>query len=229
MAPLATHVHLKCSGQDVLSHEYDWAVYPLNYWFGEIFEMWLQIRKLTIEVTDDNDARNFYQLTQEFTREGFRGFQVPEGNWWTLWHSIPFYIQLRELNIGPISLNPLVLLENMRYLQGELRKTQDCVLRNRIVTMDLELNLEGFGYGKENKDYLEANVCTDLACARTQLELWGVEMWARDCVPSVKDKPFLTCYKEHFSYTFEFRENEDLCLQDLGFGLNRVQLKGLIV
>lgn len=204
--------------------------------------MWTELRKLTIAVTTDGDWRKFYELSQEFSLrlqgfrdeatfrrlEVFRGFQVPEAKSETLWDSIPHYRHLRELNIGPISVNPRVLLEHMRYLQQYLCRDLHYQVCNRIVTYDIELNLVGFGFERENKDYLEANVCTDLACAQTQRNLWEIEMWA--CAySSIPPQAIQTCYKEHFRYTFEYddlRRWDDL---PEGFGQIRVQLKGLIV
>lgn len=262
--PDATHIHMKHNGRVVRALKpgewYQYCdVYPLLYWCADAHSLWTHIETLTIDVTDDWDETSFWELTQApipsqaTLREAFHGFQVAEGLGWTLWDSIPEYRFLRQLNIAPISMHPAVLLEHMRYLQGETREEvldasiRDAVRNRTKNVLDLELNLTGFGNGPVVAEYLQATVCTNQACAHTQRRIWdlyertlparrerderayrrhgGQRHGWRAVVPN----PELTCYKEHFSFDCEFVGPIDYRTGQIPeeFGLIRVQLKGI--
>ena len=234
-SPNPTFVHMMQPDAPIVATERGGrSTHPLNFWCFQVSKVCPNMTMLTIGVTDDHDAQRFYEIGQQHPR----GFQMTEDFNWTLWDYIPDMKSLRVLNIGIVTINPQVLLEHIRYLQGETRRVQlgnnPNTLRNRTENVyPIELDLEGFGLRDENAFFLSDNLCADQTCAQTQRNLWRRHQqvlratWDRDQrafnrdiernggqltayrVQSPRFQPELTCNKDHFSFTFAFDSWDD--------------------
>jgi hypothetical protein len=205
-APHATHLTLKHSDPEFLCTEpNDINANPLMLFFSFLPRFWPHLVALTLHVCQldwsgvgryyelEVNSNSIYRVTTN-NRNGFRGFQVPEGllyNFWTLRTELPC---LKHLHVKYIHLNLrsiweyVVLLQNGHYLGNPLSeigwyehhsgyrlwefRSLGVGFHQRLAgALDLDVTLEGCGYHSVNRAFLKQVLCTDAGCAHKTREL----------------------------------------------------------